>query len=108
MIKKACPWCENKVSTWQFGSRPRKTKPKWHQFTRHLKVCPYCARGVKFGGKSLYALSLTAPLFLVLPIQLIAGKENFNSADYQYFFFFLAMTGIFVSFFGCEYLKDEE
>jgi len=76
VFKKECPWCLEKVSFKQLGSRPVEQKPKWYQFSISVQVCPYCAGAVKVGGKGLWFLILAVPSFLSIIIELVF-KYNF-------------------------------
>jgi len=63
MIHKTCPWCENKMTLNQLGSRPKDQINKWYQFSRNIKVCPYCAEPVKLGGSAMKLVYLIIPIF---------------------------------------------
>ncbi len=53
MLRKECPWCHNPIAMRLLGQRPTKLKYAWYQFTKYVKVCPYCANPVKPGGSLL-------------------------------------------------------
>ncbi|GAA5218591.1 hypothetical protein ACFSJ3_08565 [Corallincola platygyrae] len=75
IFHKTCPWCQNKSKVNQLGSRPALPKPKWYQFSRQVKVCPYCAGAVTFGGKGLWFVVLIMPLFFIVLLELFLGLE---------------------------------
>lgn len=108
MLIKKCPWCENKISPYQLGSRAKKLKPRWYQFTTYTQVCPYCNNPVKLSSKGMYYLLLTLPAFLALPIQAIIGTTYFNTADYKLLIFAIASIGIGLFLLELTYEKDSE
>lgn len=75
MLKKTCPWCGEKPTFNQLGRRPIHNDPKWYQFSRSVRVCPYCAGAVKLGGKAIWFMVLALPSSLSLLIEMFTGFD---------------------------------
>lgn len=75
MLKKTCPWCGEKPTFNQLGFRPVLAKPKWYQFSRTVRVCPYCAGAVKLGGNSTWFMLLALPSLVSFLIYVFTGYD---------------------------------
>lgn len=75
MLKKICPWCGEKPTFNQLGRRPVPKEPKWYQFSRSVRVCPYCAGAVKLGGKAIWFMLLAIPSFLSFLVDIFTGFD---------------------------------
>jgi len=91
MFKKYCPWCHSKITAWQLGSRPRK-KVSFFSVRPNLAVCPYCAKPVKMGGKSLFFLLAFIP---VITLGFVPIYTDYEMPDW---FFIVAVTTIMIAF----------
>ena len=105
MLRKECPWCHNPIAMRLLGQRPTKLKFVWYQFTKYVKVCPYCANPVKPGGKpAKQCLFLLLPLFFLFVLDVF-----FNLVVPSYWYlgeisWTLACIAVLV-FFGCTNFK---
>ena len=81
MLKKICPWCGEKTTLNQLGRRPVKKKPQWYEFSRSVRVCPYCAGAVKPGGKSMWFVVLALPAFMSFMIDSFTGFNVLKELD---------------------------
>lgn len=108
MLSSECPWCSNKVSTYQLGSRARKIKPKWFQFTRHVQVCPYCNNPIKIDQKSIRWILLVLPLFFIMLARIFLGSDSLPRSPYSEVGYGLAAIGLLVSLFTLKFSKDQD
>ena len=108
MRKIECPWCSNKVTTQQLGARERKRKPKWYQLTRHVQVCPHCNNTVKIDPKSIKWLWLIVPLFAVMTLRIIVGRDLLPVSPYNEIGFGLAAIGFLTTIFTMKLKKEIE
>ena len=98
MLKKTCPWCGEKATFNQLGFRPVQKTPKWYQFSRNVKVCPYCAGAIKLGGKAIWFMVLALPLFLSFLIESFMGfdvMENLGATDISWLLFSIGCIGTY-------------
>lgn len=101
MFSKVCPWCEAKITLHQLGQRPAKPLPKWYQFSRNVKVCPYCAGAVKLGGRGIWFAVLIAPLFMAILLELSFGiilPDVFYAHEILYSLCLLGFLGVYFAF----------
>ena len=107
MLGKKCPWCNEKISISQLGSRPAKPLPKWYQFSRNIRVCPYCAGAVKPGGKGLWFLVLCAPLFISYAIEIFMGINPYVVKYMQESVWVLFLVGMLLTYWVGGFEKNE-
>lgn len=107
MLKKACPWCQQKVSPYQVGNRPRQSRPRWHQLSR-VQVCPYCSEPIRRTGKGWFGLLAFLPPLLALSAQLKWGKEVFNASPWMPWLYACAFVGVLIVMTCTHWSKAED
>ncbi|PKH03194.1 hypothetical protein CXF72_07680 [Psychromonas sp. MB-3u-54] len=91
MFKKSCPWCSSKITPWQLGNRPKKTVG-FLTVLPNLAICPYCAKPVRIGGKSLYVLLVFIP---VITLGFVPIYTDYEMPDW---FFIVGVATIIIAF----------
>lgn len=98
MLKKTCPWCDEKATINQLGRRPIQKSPKWYQFSRSVQVCPYCAGAIKLGGKAFWFLVLALPSFLSFLMEIFVGfdlLDNLGATGIGWVLFLIGCVGTY-------------
>lgn len=108
MLRSKCPWCSEKVSVHQLGTRNRKVKPKWYQFTRQTSVCPYCNNSVKIDQKQNRWVLLMVPLFVLMFSRTFVGEDILPVSPYNEISFALATAGFLIAVFKLKLIKDAD
>lgn len=107
MLKKTCPWCGENSTFNQLGRRPVHKEPKWYQFSRSVRVCPYCAGAVKLGGKAIWFMILALPLFLSLLIDIFTGIDVLGELGATNIGSVLFLVGCICTYLFGVFKKDE-
>lgn len=95
MLKKPCPWCNEKVSNFQVGNRPRQSKSRWYQLS-NVQVCPFCSKPIRKTGKGWYGLLGFMPGVLGLTAQMYFGKESVDVMPYMPLFYACMFAGFLI------------
>lgn len=99
MLKKICPWCGEKTTFNQLGYRSAQKNSKWYQFSRNVRVCPYCAGAVKPGGKAIWFLVFVLPSFISIIVDLFTGFDflaRFNFTAISWVLVMIGFGGLYV------------
>jgi len=107
VFSKECPWCGKKITFSQLGQRPSSIVPRWYQFSRSVKVCPYCSGAVKVGGRGLWCLFLVAPMFIAYVIEIFFGVDPFIVKFMREFFWGMLAVGVFGAYWLSTFEKSE-
>ncbi len=113
MLKKSCPWCEERISFWQLGRRRKKTIT-FLTVRNDLLICPYCANPVKPAGKSLYLLLMLLPFFVFPFLPAFADVKLFDLLPIENEFVimlsgYLFILAIVIAAFGfSKFVKDKD
>ncbi|SDU05411.1 hypothetical protein [Halopseudomonas salegens] len=95
MLKKPCPWCNQKVSNFQVGNRPRQGKPRWYQLS-NIQVCPFCSQPIRKTGKGWLGLLGFMPAFVGLTAQAHLGKDVVNVSPWMPLLYACMFAGFLV------------